>query len=58
MSMLPYSQNLLSQIRKIFVTLGHTILRFLSLEVFFWKQILLKVDVTYNDNNKMAIFNV
>jgi hypothetical protein len=52
-----YSQNILSQIRKIFVTLGLNTLSYLD-KKFFLKQMSLKVDVTYNKNNKMPIFYV
>jgi hypothetical protein len=53
----PYTQNLFSQNRKIFVTLFLNILRFLSLKCCM-KQISLKVDNTDNINNKMAILYV
>jgi hypothetical protein len=51
----PDSQNFLSQIRKLFVTLGLSIFRFLKLKVFL-TQISLEIDVTYNKNNKMPSF--
>ncbi len=43
----PYSQNILSQICKIFVTLGIKTLRFIKTKSFFYKEI---VDVTYSKN--------
>jgi hypothetical protein len=53
----PHSQNSLSQIRKIFVTLGLSDLRFLRLKVFL-KQILLEFDLTYNKYTETPTFYV
>jgi len=47
--------KLLTQIRKIFVTLGLKILRLFKLKVFFLKQISLKGDVNYCINHKVSI---
>ncbi len=53
-----YSQNFLCKFLKISVTLGLNILVFLKTESSVSKQILLKVDVTYNKNDKKPNFYV
>ncbi len=51
-------KNFLSQILKIFVTLGINILRFYRPQAFFSKQVSVKVDVIYYKGSKIPIFYV
>jgi hypothetical protein len=48
----PYTQNFFSQIRKIFVTLGLNILRFLRLKVLYEANIIISLKV---DNTEISI---